>query len=218
MNLDYKNYHHISFDLWLTLIRSNPEFKAKRNQLFKDFFAIDQSIEKVSEQIRYYDIVCNNINERSGLNIETHEIYCFILASLGVDLNTITTQKLDLFYTETERLFLQYKPVLIYPEIRNSLAQMQSDGLTLNILSNTAFIKGYTLRKLIEYYELRPYFTFQIYSDECGFSKPNKMIFDLIHKEVPHIEKSRILHVGDNEIADYKGAIEYGFNAHLIKP
>jgi putative hydrolase of the HAD superfamily len=64
---------------------------------------------------------------------------------------------------------------------------------------------------------LEEYFDFQIYSDECGFSKPNKKIFDLIHKEMPNMDKTQILHVGDNEIADYKGAIEYGFKAHLIK-
>ena len=33
-------YKHISFDLWLTLIKSNPEFKSKRNLLFRDFFEI----------------------------------------------------------------------------------------------------------------------------------------------------------------------------------
>lgn len=217
MKLEYQNYQHISFDLWLTLIKSNPEFKAHRNQLFKDFFEIDLPIEKVSEQIRYYDVVCNTINERTGLNIDTYEIYCFILGSLGVDLHSITTEKLSEFYNEAEHLFLQYKPVLLYPEIKNYLEMLQAEGLTLNILSNTAFIKGYTLKKLITHYELDDCFSFQIYSDECGFSKPNKAIFNLISQEVPHIEKSLILHVGDNEIADYKGAINYGFKAHLLK-
>lgn len=218
MKLDYKNYQHISFDLWLTLIKSNPEFKAHRNQLFKDFFEVGLPIEKVSEQIRYYDVVCNTINERTGLNIDTHEIYCLILTSLGVDLNFIGTQKLNEFYDEAEQLFLKYKPVLIYPDIKNYLSMIQSEGISLNILSNTAFIKGYTLKKLLTYYELDECFLFQIYSDECGYSKPNKMIFNLIHQEVPHIEKSLILHVGDNKTADYNGATEYGFKAHLIQP
>ena len=37
LELEYSNYKHFSFDLWLTLIKSNPEFKKKRNLLFKDF-------------------------------------------------------------------------------------------------------------------------------------------------------------------------------------
>lgn len=217
LEIDYKSFKHISFDLWLTLIKSNPEFKIKRNLLFKDFFEIESPIEKVAQQIRYYDVFCNTINERTGLNIDTNEIYLLILASLDVPIQEIELSKLESFYAEAEKLFLNYKPTLIYSNISSYLKTIKSEGISLNVLSNTAFIKGFTLKKLITFYELEDCFDFQIYSDECGFSKPNKNIFDLIHKEVPHIDKSQILHVGDNEIADYKGAIEYGFKAHLIK-
>jgi putative hydrolase of the HAD superfamily len=185
--------------------------------LFKDYFEIESPIEKVSQQLRYYDVVCNTINERTGLNIDTNEIYLFILASLDVPIQGIQLSKLEGFYTESERLFLSYKPTLIYSNTKDYLKIIKSEGIGINILSNTGFIKGFTLKKLMAFYELEECFNFQIYSDECGFSKPNKKIFDLVHKEVPHIDKSQILHVGDNEIADYKGALEYGFKAHLIK-
>ena len=110
LEIDYKGFKHISFDLWLTLIKSNPEFKIKRNLLFKDYFEIESPIEKVSQQLRYYDVVCNTINERTGLNIDTNEIYLFILASLDVPIQGIQLSKLEGFYTESERLFLSYKP------------------------------------------------------------------------------------------------------------
>jgi putative hydrolase of the HAD superfamily len=217
LEINYKDFKHISFDLWLTLIKSNSEFKIKRNLLFKEYFEINSPIEKVAQQIRYYDVFCNTINERTGLNIDTNEIYLLILASLDLSINEIEISKLEGFYKESESLFLNYKPTLIYANTSNYLKKIKSEEKSLNILSNTAFIKGFTLKKLIAFYELEDYFDFQIYSDECGFSKPNKKIFELIHKEVPNIDKSKILHVGDNEIADYKGAIEYGFKAHLIK-
>lgn len=217
LEFDYKVFKHISFDLWLTLIKSNPEFKVKRNLLFKDYFEIESPIEKVAQQIRYYDVFCNTINERTGLNVDTNEIYLFILASLDVSIQNIELSKLDGFYNEAESLFLKYKPTLIYSNTKKYLETIKSEQIGLNILSNTAFIKGFTLKKLLAFYELEGCFDFQIYSDECGFSKPNKKIFELIKKEMPHIDKSQILHVGDNEVADYKGAIEYGFKAHLIK-
>ena len=28
---------------------------------------------------------------------------------------------------------------------------------------------------------------------------------------------NQILHIGDNPVADYKGAKDFGFNAHLLK-
>ncbi|MFH7019063.1 HAD family hydrolase [Flavobacterium sp. FlaQc-47] len=220
MKINYIDYSHLSFDLWLTLIKSHPEFKIKRNLMFRDFFEIDATIEKVSEVIRYYDVLCNNINEKTGLNINTYEIYYLILNALEVDINKYGTDKLSQFYDETERLFMEYKPVLMFSNIKELFHEITQENKSINILSNTAFIKGRTLRKLLAYYELADYFKFQIYSDEVGFSKPNNEIFQLVFDEVnafKKVEKKEILHIGDNSIADYNGALKYGFDAHLLK-
>lgn len=216
LQLDFNNYKHISFDLWLTLIKSNPEFKKKRNEMFKDYFNLSHSIEQISQSIRYYDVTCNNINEKTGLNLDTFEIYCFILGALGVDFSLINQEKLQGFYDLSEELFLKYKPILLYPNLKETLNRYKESGVTMNILSNTGFIKGTTLNKILSYYEIDSFFDFKIYSDECGYSKPNAKIFELIHQKIPHIKKEEILHVGDNKQADYHGAIAFGFKAHLI--
>lgn len=220
MKIDYQNYSHLSFDLWLTLIKSNPEFKQKRNLLFKEFFEIEHGIDKVNEVVRYYDVLCNSINEKTGSNIDTYEIYYLILSSLNVDLEKNDTNRLLQFYKQTEELFLNYKPVLIYADIQKVFKEVTNQDKSISILSNTAFIRGRVLRKLLEYYDLAEYFKFQIYSDEVGFSKPNMAIFQLVFDEVnkyKKIDKKDVLHIGDNSIADYNGAIQFGFNAHLLK-
>ena len=220
LELEYSNYKHFSFDLWLTLIKSNPEFKKKRNFLFKDFFEVDCAIEKVAEVVRYYDVLCNNINEKTGFNIDTFEIYYFILSALKVNINDVEIDKLSQFYKETELLFMQSKPDLIYPKIKLLFKEIVEQEKTISILSNTAFIKGVTLRKLISYYDLENYFSFQIYSDETGFSKPSEEIFQLVYNEITNFKllaKKEVVHIGDNIIADYNGAIKFGFDALLIK-
>lgn len=220
MKIDYKKYSHVSFDLWLTLIKSNPEFKSKRNQLFKDFFKVEASIEKITEVVRYYDVLCNNTNEKTGLNIDTFEIYYLILNALNVRVNEINTEHLNQFYKETEVLFMDYKPQLINPQTDSLFKEIISQNKTINILSNTGFIKGYTLRKLITHYGLNEYFKFQIYSDEVGYSKPNPKIFQLVHDEIncfKNVQKNEVIHIGDNQTADYNGAISFGFDAYLLK-
>ncbi len=219
LKIEYSKYKHFSFDLWLTLIKSNPEFKKKRNLLFKDFFEVENSIEKVTEVVRYYDLLCNNINEKTGFNIDTFEIYYFILNALNVNINDVEIDKLSQFYKETELLFMRFKPDLIYPEIQLLLKEIVEQEKTISILSNTGFIKGASLRKLLSYYDLENYFLFQIYSDETGFSKPNKKMFQLVHNEIKKlksIDKKEVIHIGDNKIADYDGAIKFGFEALLI--
>lgn len=220
MEINIQQHQHFSFDLWLTLIKSNPEFKNKRNLLFKDFFEIDCTKDKLSEVVRYFDLLCNNINEKTGLNIDTFEIYYLILNALNVKIDEIETEKLTQFYDETELLFMKLKPDLIDPKIQLLFQQIVAQGKTINILSNTAFIKGITLRKVLEHYELNRYFSFQIFSDEVGFSKPNSAIFQLVYNEIKSfksIEKKQVLHVGDNKIADYNGALNFGFDAFLLK-
>ncbi|WP_136666507.1 HAD family hydrolase [Flavobacterium sp. H122] len=220
MEINYKDYSHFSFDLWLTLIRSNPEFKNKRNQLFRDFFEADCPLDKVAEIVRYYDVLTNNINEKTGLNLDTYEIYYLILSAMGLDIREISTKRLQEFYNETESLFLEYKPELLNPDIQVLFKKIREEEKTMNILSNTAFIKGLTLRKILSHYELEDYFSFQIYSDEVGFSKPNHAIFQMVYDSISdekRIEKKKVLHVGDNVIADYNGARNFGFEAYLLK-
>lgn len=219
MKIQHLNYKHLSFDLWLTLIKSNPEFKRKRNLLFKEYFEIDCSLNKVTEVIRYYDVLINNINQNTGLNVDTFEIYYLILSALNVKIEDIDVNNLNLFYKETEILFMEFKPILIYPQIHLLFMEIVKYEKQINILSNTGFIKGITLRKLLNYYELDEYFSFQLYSDETGFSKPNDKMFGLLYDQINKnkvITKLDVLHIGDNKIADYEGAINYGFNALLI--
>jgi putative hydrolase of the HAD superfamily len=217
LNLNISNHSHFSFDLWLTLIKSNPVFKEKRNLLFRDFFEMEVPLEKVFEVVRYYDVLCNNVNEKTGFNFDTYEIYYLILNALGVNINDIDKKVLYEFYLESELLFMKFKPVLIYPKIHSLFTEILDEGKTINILSNTGFIKGNTLRNLLDFYEISNYFLFQIYSDEEGISKPNKKIFQLIYNRLEGIDKKKVLHIGDNLIADYEGATNFGFDALLIK-
>jgi putative hydrolase of the HAD superfamily len=220
LTINIQHHQHFSFDLWLTLIKSHPEFKHKRNLLFKEFFAIEASTDKLSEVIRYYDLLCNSINEKRGLNFDTFEIYYLILNALNVNINEIGLEKLTQFYNETELLFMKFRPNLIDPKIDLLFKDIINQGKTINILSNTGFIKGFTLIKLLDYYQLSPYLSFQVYSDEVGFSKPNSKIFQLVYDEIKNfksLEKKEILHIGDNKIADYNGALNFGFDALLLK-
>jgi putative hydrolase of the HAD superfamily len=216
----FTDYKHISFDLWLTIIKSNPEFKDKRNILFREFFNIDKPIEEVASVIRKYDILTNTINEKVGKNFDTYEIYLLILGDLtNGKIDGYNEGQLFEFYKLTEDLLLQYKPLLLNSEIPLVLNSLKKEGISMNILSNTAFIKGSSLRKILEYYELDQYFSFQIYSDEIGFSKPGTAIYQHAYnaiKQISNIAKHEVIHVGDNKISDYEGALKFGFNAHLL--
>ncbi|MDG1276471.1 MAG: HAD family hydrolase [Algoriphagus sp.] len=219
MKIDISPYKHFSFDLWLTLIRSNPLFKKQRDILFREYFSIEGSIEKVSEMIRYYDLLCNKISEKTGTHLENFQIYYLILNALDVNIAEINVNQLNEFYLASEQLFMKYRPELIFPEIDQMFKKIQSKGKTISILSNTAFINGSTLRKLISYYELSDFFSFQLYSDEMKISKPNIQVFKDAFENASQyhtLSKKEMVHIGDNRNADYYGALNFGLNAILI--
>ncbi len=217
-DIDIHNHVHFSFDLWLTLIKSHPEFKTKRVELFGSFFTIDKSLEEITKTVKYYDDLCNSINEVIGGNIDTYEIYLLILAALNIDLTTISKEKLNAFYQKSETLFLEYKPVVIFKNLHQFFEELKNQDKTISILSNTGFIKGTTMRKFLVEENLDQYIDFHIYSDEINCSKPNPLVFQEVKNKLKNrnLSMNQILHIGDNPIADYKGAKDFGFNAHLL--
>lgn len=218
-DIDIHNHCHFSFDLWLTLIKSHPEFKTKRVELFSSFFNVEKPLEEVAKTVKYYDDLCNTINEVTGGNIDTFEIYLMILNALNVDVKFLDKEKLNEFYTKSEELFLEYKPVVIFENIHNFFEDIKNQGKTINILSNTGFIKGKTMRKFLIHENLDQYIDFHIYSDELNCSKPNPLIFQEVKNNIKDkdLPLHQILHIGDNPVADYQGAKDFGFSAHLLK-
>ena len=218
-DIDIQNHAHFSFDLWLTLIKSHPEFKAKRVELFSSFFEVNQPISEVAKVVKYYDDLCNTINEVIGGNVDTFEIYLLILNSLNVDLKQLNKEKLNQFYQKSEDLFLEYKPVVIFKNLHDFFDEIKNQGKTISILSNTGFIKGTTMRKFLINENLDQFIDFHIYSDELKISKPNPLVFQEVKNLIKNQElnMNQILHIGDNPIADYKGAKDFGFSAHLLK-
>ncbi|MDN5481275.1 MAG: HAD-IA family hydrolase, partial [Chryseobacterium sp.] len=135
------------------------------------------------------------------------------------DIKQLDKEKLEEFYLKSEELFLEYKPVVIFENIKEFFDQIKNEGKTVNILSNTGFIKGRTMRKFLIQEELDQYIDFHIYSDEINISKPNPLIFQEVKNNLKDqdLPMHRILHIGDNPVADYKGAKDFGFSAHLLK-
>ncbi|MCD0480074.1 HAD family hydrolase [Chryseobacterium sp. LC2016-29] len=218
-DIDIHKHSHFSFDLWLTLIKSHPEFKAKRVELFSSFFNVNKPIDEVAKAVKYYDDLCNTINEVIGGNVDTFEIYLLILNSLNIDIKQLNQANLNEFYQKSEDLFLEYKPVIIFDKLHDFFDEIKNQGKTINILSNTGFIKGKTMRKFLMNENLEQYIDFHIYSDEIKCSKPNPLVFQEVKNKIrdQKLQMEQILHIGDNPIADYKGAKDFGFSAHLLK-
>jgi len=211
---------HVSFDLWLTLIRSNPAYKSRRATLMAEHFGVRRNGEEVQEVFTYYDRLFNRINERAGNNVHYSEMLYVILDRLGVPPDAIAEEAMTAYYRKAEALFFENMPVLLDAGIAGMLESLKEKAYTLSILSNTGFILGRTLRPVLDRLGIAAYFDFQLYSDEIGSSKPSYRAYERLMEaaqQLKPLEKQEILHVGDNPIADLEGARRFGFRSALLE-
>ena len=216
-------YEHYSFDLWLTLIKSNPLFKPARIEYFFENYNFSKKNKiEIKKIFRKVDLMCNLINEKVGKNVDAMEMYLMVLYLLDEKDHGIDAIEMAELYQQMEELVLENTPILLNQNIRPTLIRIREQGATTSILSNTGFIKGTTLRKVLTKLKILDLFDFVIFSDEIDMSKPNDKIYELLYNEVKVLKKSnsikkeKIVHLGDNYTADYLGAKNFGFNAVFV--
>lgn len=214
-------YKHYSFDLWLTLIKSNPSYKKQRSRYFFDHYnQANKPLAEVEAVFRQVDLMCNAINEKTGKNIDADEL-CLMVISLMND-NQFPLHEVDInaLCAEMDQLVFEHLPVLYSDNTASTLAYIKDDlGSSVSLLSNTGFIKGETLRQVLKELDIDQYIDFQLYSDEAGMSKPNPDFFKLMIDrvfELKNVQLTDIIHIGDNPKADVDGANAVGINSLLI--
>lgn len=217
-----QNYQHFSFDLWLTLIRSNPAFKEKRADFFHQHFNYcNLPLDGVKHTFRQVDIMCNLINEKTGKNIDADEMYLMVLSMMNNGDARVWKIDIEKLYADMEALLFEHLPIAYCHRTIAVLSQLKkTTTATIGILSNTGFIKGVTLRKVLNQIGIDAYIDFQLYSDEAGMSKPNpkffKMMLDQLNAHHTEIDLTRVIHIGDNPVADIAGANAVGLQSYLI--
>ncbi|MEA5259613.1 HAD-IA family hydrolase [Arcicella aquatica] len=219
-----KVYKHYSFDLWLTLIKSNPTFKKERAFFFfKHLNASKKTLIEVEIIFRRIDLMVNAVNQKSGRNISAEEMYLMVVYEINESDCIFHNLDITWLLNEMELLFFQYIPVIYDENTLNALKTIKENNeISMSILSNTGFIKGSTLRVVLERLELAHLFDFQLYSDEEGLSKPNPKFFELMLNKVSTLKENRpissseIIHVGDNLVADIYGANFIEINSFQI--
>jgi putative hydrolase of the HAD superfamily len=83
---------------------------------------------------------------------------------------------------------------------------------TMAVISDTGFASGRAQDRLLQKDAARDLFAATIYSMDVGHAKPRPEIFAAA-VQVLGIPPGEILHIGDNERTDVRGALAAGFRA-----
>lgn len=208
---------HISFDVWNTLLFPNKDFAFYRTNYIRNVL--------LNASVPFNDIKQIYTKTKNALDQEaeqclpaptTLENWVRFCDSLPNSKYTTAEDVQTHVVTVIEEL-VRLHPPSIPSQTVIILKQLKEAGYTLSITSNTNFISGRVLFDIIRQ-EVGPgIFSFALFSDETGWSKPSTEMFDDVFNRtselyLPHITfRDEILHVGDNYICDVQGA----FNANM---
>jgi putative hydrolase of the HAD superfamily len=109
---------------------------------------------------------------------------------------------------------LHFRPKLV-DGAKDLLFALKDQGYKIGLISNTGRTPGRTMRSVLEDYGLRKCFNAMTYSDEAGYIKPNKRIFEVALRELG-AKPAQTVHVGDNPLLDVYGAKAAGCRAILF--
>lgn len=195
---------HVSFDVWNTLIKANPEFSLHRTKAIALMLNLDT--EYVKQTYTQVKGVVDKLAEIEGRAFTTPEVYRLLFRALGISVSFRLEKELREHVNE---LFLRYPPI-IEDSVRSCLAELNQRGITMSLSSNSNFISGdVMLPFLLQQFEYA--FNGSVFSDLCGASKPAPEFFDHVIDYVTHqhvgqdIKPWNILHVGDNVVCDREG-------------
>ncbi|OLY80508.1 Haloacid dehalogenase-like hydrolase domain-containing protein 3 [Smittium mucronatum] len=106
---------------------------------------------------------------------------------------------------------------VVYPDTVSTIPKLKELGYKIGVVSNSDTRTPLVLKDM----NLLSYFDFVIDSASFGVEKPSPEIFNIAMQKILNIDgkgidKSRVLHVGDNLKKDFFGALSFGFNAALL--
>ena len=212
--------HAISFDLWDTLfvddsdepVRASRGMRPKRaerrfllHQTLSRHHAV--TLERVSLAYDVVDAAFRNVWHDHHVTWTVRQRLSVLLEGLQLSLPEAELVRLH------EEMELTVRPRLV-EGVRETLGQLKGQ-YPLAVISDAIFSPGRALRELLRGERILDLFDALIFSDEVGCSKPDRRMFERAASDLD-VPVTRVIHIGDRDHNDVKGAQAAGARAVLF--
>ncbi len=213
----------ITFDLWDTLVHDDSDepkraakgLRSKREERrFLVWEALNEAGSVAKEQVELAydtaDAAFNLVWKELHINWTVEQRLRVILKGLGQGLSDARFRQL---VDATGRMEVEIPPDLIagVPEALEALSRRYK----LAIVSDAIVTPGSGLRAILEGHGIKRYFSGFAFSDEVGYSKPHRAMFETAAQALG-VELNQIVHIGDRESNDIKGPHAIGAKGVLF--
>ena len=198
----------ISFDFWNTLFGNGdePERHSKRVEFFHDIIStyIKTDIDTIEKAFRASTEFFVHEWQNNYRTPTASERILFMSDILSVNL-----KKTDLYKT----VDFFGKLIFTIPPVANlnnlNIVRQLAEKYPLGLISDTGYISGKYIRQFLKEQKMISPFASLVFSDEHPHCKPHTSLFKLTCDNLK-ISCSRLIHIGDLEKTDVKGAYDSG--------
>lgn len=206
----------VTFDVWNTLLIhefDDDRVKNARIQCIASALKNKGLSVSVEDILKAYDYTESYLSELWGqekdLDLDGHIALLFNGLELKYDDGLV-----DAIKRPYSRALLRFPPSIV-DGTASLLSRLKGKGYRIGLISNTGRTPGVTMRAILERYGLSGYFDSMTFSNEVGYIKPNRKIFEASLKDLG-AEPQGVVHIGDNMLLDIYGAKSSGMKAILF--
>lgn len=212
----------ITFDLWDTLVHDDSDEAKRAERGLRSKYAerrwlVWQSLRRDSAiELDAVSLAYDAVDAAFNKVWKEHHITWPIAERLEVLLKGLKVSRpadWDEVIAETARMEVDIPPDLI-PGCAETLAELAA-RYRLAIVSDAIVTPGRELRRLLENHGILSAFSAFAFSDEVGHSKPHASMFETALSGL-NLEPHEVVHIGDRDHNDIKGAQAHGMKAILF--
>jgi len=207
----------ISFDLFNTLVYLNGGETSRKKILYSAYKSFNKYYPQ-TKFLNFYKVYMEAWKdhlkikppylEKKHVKLMACVLKKIIIGIKSEDLNLMAKKATKKYFYE----IINY--IKLYPYVKDILSDL-SNKYPLVLISDHSYAKnGYDVLKK---FELNRFFDKIIFSEEIGYRKPSKIIFNEAFQGYSLLDKRHILHIGDMYQNDVIGITEFGGNAVWIQ-
>ncbi len=203
----------VTFDFWETLFsfvskETLNHVKEERTKRFSELLGVEPDV--INRTYEKVVLTLNSVREKTGFEFTVDELLEIFLKELKLNSSKYLNRCHEIF---VEAIYKHFPGPNL--GVVNCLEYLKGIGMKLAIISNT--IHGEVEKTLLKEFDLLKYFDAIALSCELKVRKPRREIFFWVMNRLG-ITRGEGIHIGDDPVADIKGALKSGlWAAHYIE-
>lgn len=200
----------VTLDIWGTFLLGRPGFSRERMTVLSEVLGVTFDLDLATRLCRQVAKEADEESIRTGEDIPPFVRLQLFLKKYGISPDSLSMEA----YLEWAKVLMccrthEHLPPFMEPDFLCTLRSLKANGLRVGVVSNTGLDGNETMEQVLRAHGVWDLLDAAVFSCSHGRAKPHPEIFRSA-AALMCLPPESIIHVGDNPVADVKGAQRAG--------